>query len=211
MAGARCEFAAPGSSIPIREPPLPPPVKPFADQGFFMLGFHYGFPGNVEFEPSANAFTGSLAPTFGFNLRGDVPVERFLVLGPFFQFGSWRPDIAPTGNAPVPSRSYYIDADLYIRGRLPITSGSTNFQLWLGVPIGLTFDILGSDTATTSGAGLGWNVGVLGGGAVHFTPKLGLFAEIGWLQHKVTHDADPQNIYVRLAQWNLNVGFVFRE
>jgi hypothetical protein len=31
------------------------------------------------------------------------------------------------------------------------------------------------------------------------------------LQHKVTHDADSTNVYVRLAQWNLNVGFVFGE
>lgn len=168
-----------------------------------MLGFHHGFSGNVDLETGSAVGSGPLASTFGFNLRGDVPVERFLVLGPLFQFGSWRADSAS-------SRSYYIDVDLYIRARLPITSKSTNFQLWVGVPIGLTFDILSSDMANVSGAGLGWNVGVLGGGAVHFTPKFGLFAEIGWLQHKVTHDAEP-NVYVRLAQWNLNLGLVFRE
>jgi hypothetical protein len=167
-----------------------------------MLGFHYGFSGSAEIDPNSNA----LASTFGFNLRGDVPIERYLVLGPLFQFGSWREDITPE-----PSHSYYVDADLYVRGRVPITTSSTNFQIWVGVPIGLTFDILGSDVAGGSGAGLGWNVGFLGGGAVHFTPKLGLFAEIGWLQHKVTHDADSTNVYVRLAQWNLNVGFVFGE
>jgi hypothetical protein len=186
---------------PIREPPLPPPVKPFDERSFFMLGFHYGFAGDVELDPNSAA----LASTLGFNLRGDVPIERFLVLGPLFQFGAWRPDVSP-----APSRSYYIDADLYIRARLPITTQSTNFQFWLGVPIGLTFDILGTDAAGVSAAGLGWNVGIMGGGAVHFTPKLGLFAEIGWIQHKVTHDAEP-NFYVRLAQWNLNLGFVFRE
>ncbi len=38
----------------------------------------------------------------------------------------------------------------------------------------------------------------------------GLFAEVGWLQHKITHAAD-QNLYYRLAQWNLNLGFVFRD
>jgi hypothetical protein len=209
MAGARCASAAPGSIASIREPPFPPsapPGKPFADQGFFMLGFHHGFSGNVEFEPSSTALaSAALASTYGFNLRGDVPVERFLVLGPLFQFGSWRPDVSP-----APSRSYYIDADLYIRARLPIATNSTNFQFWLGVPIGLTFNILGPDAANVSGAGLGWNVGVMGGGAVHFTPKFGLFAELGWIQHKVTHDAEP-NLYLRLAQWTLNIGFVFRE
>lgn len=177
-----------------------------------MLGFHYGFPGDAEFEPAPSAsYSGALAPTFGFNLRGDVPIERFLVLGPLFQFGSWRPDPGVVAAASSPSRSYYIDVDLYIRARLPIATKSTNFQFWIGVPIGLTFDILGSDTANASGAGLGWNVGVLGGGAVHFTPKFGLFAELGWMQHKVTHEAEQENIYVRLAQWNFNIGFVFRE
>jgi len=166
-----------------------------------MLGFHYGFSGNAELGPNSPA----LVSTYGFNLRGDVPIERFLVLGPLFQFGTWREDVTP-----APSRSYYIDADLYIRGRLPITAKSTNFQLWVGVPIGLTFDIRGAEVEGVSSAGLGWNVGILGGGAVHFTPKLGLFAELGWQQHKVTHDAEP-NFYVRLAQWKLNVGFVFRE
>jgi hypothetical protein len=172
-----------------------------------MLGFHYGFSGNAEFDPNSGALASSpLASTVGFNLRGDTPIERFLVLGPLFQFGAWRPDVSP-----APSRSYYIDVDLYIRGRLPITSNSTNFQLWVGVPIGFTFDILGPDMANVSGVGLGWNFGVLGGGAVHFTPKLGLFGEVGWMQHKVTHDGDPDPLYIRLAQWNLNLGFVFRE
>ena len=36
----------------IREPPLPPPVKPFADRGFFMLGFHYGFSGDLRGRPA---------------------------------------------------------------------------------------------------------------------------------------------------------------
>jgi hypothetical protein len=205
VGGARCEIPAFGGSAPIREPPLPPPVRLFGDQGFFMLGFHYGFSGNVEFESTLQSSV-PMVSTYGFNLRGDVPVERFLVLGPLLQFGAWRADIAPE-----PSRSYYIDVDLYIRGRIPITAGSTNFQIWAGVPIGLTFDILGSDVPGASGAGIGWNVGFLGGGAVHFTPKFGLFSEIGWMQHKVTHDAEPSTVYVRLAQWNLNLGFVFRD
>jgi hypothetical protein len=199
-------MASPAYSGPIREPPLPPPLKPWEDRGFFMLGFHYGFSGDVETEVGPIASSSPLASTFGFNLRGDVPIERYLVLGPLFQFGAWRADLTP-----APSRSYYVDADLYIRGRIPISAKSTNFQLWVGVPIGFTFHMLGPELLNVSGAGLGWNVGFMGGAAVHFTPKVGLFAEVGWVQHKVTHDAEPDNYYVRIAQWILNVGFVFRE
>jgi hypothetical protein len=207
MAGRRCEFASAGFSGPIREPPLPPPMRSFADQSFVMLGFHYGFSGNAETEVgSRGALSAPLASTYGVSLRGDVPIERFLLLGPLFQFGAWRGDMTPP-----PSYSYYIDVDLYVRGRIPITVKSTSFQFWAGVPIGLTFQLLGPELPGTSGAGLGWNVGFLGGGAVHFSPKIGLFAEIGWVQHKVTHGGDPDSYYVRLAQWNFNIGFVFAQ
>ena len=64
-------------------------------------------------------------------------------------------------------------------GRVPITSESSNFQIWGGVPIGFTFDILGSSAPGAGDVGFGWNVGVLFGGAVHFTPNIGLFGELG--------------------------------
>jgi len=166
-----------------------------------MLGFHYGFSGDLEGDPLTNP----LASTYGVNLRGDVPIERYLVLGPLFQFSTWRAD-----SDPAPSRSYAFDVDFYARARLPITVKSTNLQFWAGVPIGFTFEILGPTIPGVSEAGLGWNFGVLAGGAVQFTPKLGVFTELGWLQHKVTHEAEP-SLYLRLAQWVWNVGLVFAQ
>jgi hypothetical protein len=168
-----------------------------------MMGFHYGFGGEVE-QGAAGIPADS---TFGFNLRGDVPVERYLLLGPLLQFGAWRPDTSPT-----PSRNFYIDLSLFVRARLPITTESTNFQLWAGVPIGVSFDIFGDDVAGASAVGLGWNVGVSVGGAVHFSPKLGLFAEVGWLQHKIRHSSDAgPPLDLRVAQGVFNLGFVFRD
>jgi len=166
-----------------------------------MLGFNYGFSGDLEGDP----LTAPLAPTYGFNLRGDVPIERYLVLGPLFQFSTWRADTDP-----APSRSYAVDIDFYARVRLPITVNSTSLQFWAGVPIGFTFGILGPTIPGVSEVGLGWNFGFLAGGAVHFTPKVGIFTELGWLQHKMTHEAEP-SVYVRLAQWVWNVGLVFAE
>ena len=165
-----------------------------------MLGFHYGFSGDIKEPVSA-----PLVSTFGFNLRGDVPVEKYLVLGPLFQFGTWRPDTNP-----APDRSYYVDIDFYPRVRLPITTPKIDFQLWAGVPIGLTLDFWGPDVPGVSTVGIGWNYGLMLGGAVHFTPKIGLFTEVGWVQHKATHDSEP-NLYLHLSQWVLNVGFVFRD
>jgi hypothetical protein len=201
VAGRRCEAPPPGSSN-VREPPLPPPpARGFADRSFVMFGFHYGFPGTIEGSYGGDRPLGS---TLGFNLRGDVPIEKYLVLGPLFQFGAWRPDVTPET-----SRSYYIDVDLYIRARIPITTASTNFQFWGGMPIGLTFNMLGDGVAPgASTAALGWNFGAMFGGAVHFTPKIGLYVETGWMQHKFTHEAEP-SVSMRLSQWIFNVGFVF--
>jgi hypothetical protein len=196
--GRRCDYPLPQAvGRPIEEPPIPR-MKSFESRSFFMLGFHYGFPGNFD----QNGAGAPLDSTIGFNLRGDAPIERYLLLGPLLQFGAWRPDV------PGASRNYYIDVNFYLRGRIPITTPSTNFQIWGGIPIGFTFDILRQSIDGASDMGIGWTIGALFGGAVHFTPNFGLFTELGWIQHKISHG---QNVDFRLSQWELNLGFVFRD
>src|SRR5204862_8146259 len=101
-----------------------------------------------------------------------------------FQFGAWRPDV------PGSSRSYYVDIDLYVRGRIPLELDPIGLELWGGIPIGLSLSFLGNDQSRQPLAsfGIGGNVGVLVGGALHFTRTFGMFAEIGWLQHRMSHD-----------------------
>ena len=203
--GRRCEPPSPAHAVSLEatpyEPP-PPKVKPFDSRSHTLLGFHLGFAGDVDRDGRGDP----LATTLGFNVRGDAPIARYVLLGPMLQLGAWQPDVTPDR-----SSNYYVDLDLVLRARLPITTATTNVQLWLGVPIGLTLDFLGDEIPNVSPLGFGWNVGVLAGGAVHFTPKFGLFAELGWLQHKISHEAElGQDRDFRLAQWNFNVGFAFR-
>jgi hypothetical protein len=197
--GRRCE-AAPPPLEAAYEPP-PPIQKPFAARSHAMLGFHFGFGGDLRI----NEAESSLGNTYGVNLRSDLPIAEYVLLGPLFQFGVWQSDL------PEASSHYYVDLDLYLRLRLPVSSKKNDFQVWAGVPIGLTLNILGEDTTQYAGLGVGWNIGVMVGGAVHFTPKFGLFSELGWQQHKFNHDSDvTENLDHRLAQWKLNLGFVFR-
>jgi hypothetical protein len=183
----------------VYEPPPPPQVS-FEARGHSMIGFHLGFSGDVE----QSGTESSLASTLGFNVRGDVPIERYVLIGPLLQFGAWRPESAP-------NRNYYADLDFYLRGRIPFPNTPTSFQIWAGIPIGLTMDFLGQDIPETSGVGIGWNVGFLVGGAAHLSPKFGLFAEVGWLQHKISHDSTTGNdLDFRLTQWTFNIGFVLR-
>ena len=174
-------------------------MKEFADRSHALLGFHLGLPGNVNTDGRSL----NLDNTLGFNVRADQPVAEYVVLGPMLQFGSWRPDVTPAA-----SHNYYFDLDLVLRFRAPITTSKLNYQLWLGMPIGLSIDKLAADAAPL---GLGWNIGVLFGGAVHFIPKFGLFAEVGWEQHRMTHSRDQvQDIDIKLQQALLNLGIVVR-
>jgi hypothetical protein len=207
--GNRCEFPPPMMAAPappqIYEPP-PPVRKPFVERTHSLLAFHLGFDGNVE----ANSVETGLDPTLGLNLRVDVPVVRYLLLGPMFEFSAWRPDVS----GETPSRNYFFDIDLFVRGRIPIETDkdSVAFQVWAGVPVGLTLSFLGEETGQTlEGFGLGWNIGLLFGGAVHFSRKFGMFAEIGWQQHKMSHEREvgSGDVDFTLTGASFNVGFVF--
>jgi hypothetical protein len=199
--GRRCEPATP--SYPAARPyePPPPPVKGFADRSHALLGFHLGLPGNLDTDGRA----GDADTTLGFNLRTDSPIAKYVLLGPMLQLSSWRPDVSPST-----AHNYAIDLDLLVRLRVPITTSQLNYQVWLGMPVGVTFDVLG-DSGADSSVGIGWNIGVLFGGAVHFTPKLGLFAEVGWQQHRLEHSQDPQpDLDFKLQQACVNLGLVVR-
>jgi hypothetical protein len=201
VAGRRCEPPVPQSTASQPYEPPPPPAKGFEDRSHTLLGFHLGFPGNLDIDGQDR----DLDTTLGFNLRADAPIAKYVLIGPMIQFGSWRPDVAPSV-----SHNYYIDLDLVLRFRAPITTSNLNYQLWVGMPIGLSVDVLGGDAPDAS-LGLGWNVGVLFGGAVHFTPKFGLFAEVGWEQHRISHSQDPKpDLDFKLQQALMNLGIVVR-
>lgn len=200
--GLRCEPA--GGPPRIYEPPPPPPPPSFSDRAHSALAFHSGLGGSVRRDEA----TTDLGTTLGFNLRSDIPVARYLLIGPLFQFGAWRPDLP----GQTPSRSYIVDIDLFVRGRIPIELDPVALQIWGGVPVGLSLSFLRGERAPELETfGLGWNVGVLFGGAIHFGKRFGIFAEGGWLRHRMSHDhaEGGGRAAFRLAQAQVNAGFIF--
>lgn len=190
----------PGSH-PGRQPyePPPPREKTFVELNHALIGFHWGFPGNLDIDGKAQ----DLDSTYGVMLRGDSPVAKYVLLGPMLQLGSWRPATTPASD-----HNYFIDLDFVIRFRAPITTQQLNYQLWLGMPVGISVDVPGD---SAQNLGIGWNIGVLFGGAVHFTPKFGLFTEVGWEQHRMAHSREKQSdLDFKLQQALLNVGFILR-
>lgn len=203
--GRRCEFIATRPATPaIYEPPAPPPPprRAFDARAHTMLGFHWGFSGSVE----QGGAERDLNSTLGFNLRTDFPVVRYLLIGPLFQFGAWQPKLAPGHN-------YYVDIALFLRGRIPIDLGDNHLQIWGGIPIGISASVFGDANVppNVSDAGWGWNVGGLVGSAFQLDSGFGLFAELGWLQHQMSHSGDGgAGLDFLLAQWVFNVGFAFK-
>lgn len=166
-----------------------------------MLGFHLGLPGKVE----RDGLTRDLDTTLGFNLRADAPLAKYVLLGPLLQFGSWRPSATPSAG-----HGYYVDLALLPRLRVPLATGTLNYQLWLGMPVGVSLNLL-SKSEPEARPGIGWNIGVLFGGALHFSPKFGLFAEGGWQQHRFQHSREQQpDLDYELQQALFNLGIVFR-
>jgi len=132
-----------------------------------------------------------------------MPVAKYFLVGPMLEFGVYDP-------------AYYLDLDLTLRARVPIDAGATKFQFWVGMPIGLTLSFLTDEFARSfrpdiDGFALGWNIGVLFGGAVHFSREFGLFTEFGWQQHEMTHGRETNgSVELVLDPWIWNVGFVFK-
>jgi hypothetical protein len=172
-----------------------------------------GFGGKLEAESDLGKLSPELDTSYGVNVRSDLPVLRYLVLGPLFQVGAYRLD-----REPKPNRDYYADVDLFVRGRLPIEFDRLALQLWAGVPIGLTLSFLGSTSAGAagtsnelSGFGVGWNFGILAGGAVHFSKVFGMFVEMGWQSHRMSHDFANRSgdVSLKVSQTIINLGFMF--
>jgi hypothetical protein len=197
--GTRCE-------APVSEPPPPPMASnSFMDRSYSALAFHMGFAGSVE----RNGVSRDLAATLGVNLRADIPVVRYLLVGPLIQFGAWRTQ-TPSGGQ-TPDHNYYLDIDLYVRGRIPIQLDTIGLSVWGGVPIGLTMDFLGDDEgAGLDGFAVGWNVGAMAGAGIHFTKKFGMFTEFGWMQHKMSHDfsSGSGSADFWMGQGVFNIGFI---
>lgn len=145
--------------------------------------------------------------------RADSPVAKYVLLGPQLQFGSWRPkpipSAAPLARIGESEHSYFMDFDFVIRFRAPITTQKLNYQLWLGMPVGISVG-LPSQSSSLS-VGIGWNIGMVFGGAVHFTSKFGMFAEAGWEQHRIAHSQEHESdVDLKLQQPLMNLGFIVR-
>jgi len=156
-----------------------------------------------------------------------VPLHRYFALGGKFALLTWRSDAESEG-----SRNLAFDLALVPQARLPV---ARSVELYLSVPIGLTLNLLneveGSASVsfpfvTATGSveadpGFGWNLAALLGARFALARELGIFTELGYSLHSVSHDVEVSvgaagvgggvTIEVDVSWWQiaLNAGIYF--
>ncbi|HEY2736144.1 MAG TPA: hypothetical protein VGI70_19235, partial [Polyangiales bacterium] len=131
--------------------------------------------------------------SYGLAAQYMVPVHRYFVIGGLLGITSWQ---SASGSDNDASRDLALDLAVVPQGRIGILQ---NLELYLSVPIGLTFDWLNEVASSTSVAGIatgkidantavGLMVSILIGARLALFDNFGLFTEIGWIHRSFSHD-----------------------
>jgi hypothetical protein len=197
------------------------------DEGYFGVELMLGFAGSVDTSSDGarigdveiDASGGSeedfdTEVAIGGGLFYMRPLHRYFALGARIAVQSWRTD----SNANT-DRNIAFDLSLVPQGRLPLSHA---VELYLSIPIGLTFDLLNELDASANfpalatGAsidtdpGFGWNLAFMFGARFAISRAVGLFGELGYALHRVSHDVRVGASAVGVTAegtLNLNVGW----
>ncbi|MFK7998332.1 MAG: hypothetical protein AB8H86_02000 [Polyangiales bacterium] len=152
--------------------------------------FALAFAGDAETSSILGSIDVPLAPTLGAGVRFEYPVLKYLGIGALVELVSFNPEDL--------DRQAALDLDILIKGRYPLSLGSSELVLYVAVPLGGT--VLFVEDADNY---RGFNMGILGGAELVLGGgPLSLFAEFGWRYHGVGDD----DVSLRTHQAALNLG-----
>jgi hypothetical protein len=212
--------------------------NPALDDPYFGVELMLGFAGKVSLEAGSvqvgnTTVTATNSNSTKYNAEVGIgggllymhPLHRYFALGGRLAIQTWRSNSnADTG------RNIAFDLSVIPQGRVPL---SRTVELYLSVPVGLTLDLLNeidasvnfpnlmSGASVDADAGFGWNLGFMFGSRFAVSRDVGLFAEIGYSLHHVSHDIHTRiealgvggdiavNLDVVWSQLALNVGVSF--
>lgn len=169
-----------------------------------------GFAGELDGETrtALGTFRGdaNLDPSVGFDLRVELPVLDFLVIGGQFEFLGILTDTSGAER----EETFGFDAYVRLRWAFDVTD-SFVIEPYVLLPIGFSMAVLpdGDDDRVWPG----WNTAVLGGAQFIHDSGFGGYLELGWrhaeaYDHRTVAggDVDASLILNELA---LNIGFVY--
>jgi hypothetical protein len=162
-------------------------------------GLHVGLGGALK-ENDLTGVSTDLAPTVGFHLRLDIPVADFLAIGPMAIFSAYITEAEDDLGA---ARSLLVDIAVFPRFRFAFGLGFGHLEVYAGPFGGLT---TGVRDELEFDAGIGFNVGALGGAQLFFG-RFGVLVEGGFIHHDVSHNSDfGADLDFRTDQAVINLG-----
>lgn len=172
-----------------------------------------GLAGELDLQANDSRTEVDAEPSVGFDLRGELPVLDFLVLGVSFGFLSVE---AESSAASDPAREETFAFDGLVRARWVFEVAQDTFFIepYLLVPVGLTLAALPDDDGAGDDVWPGWNLSVLAGAQFLHASGIGGYLELGWRHAEVYQrqripflgDVDVSLILNELA---LNAGVVY--
>lgn len=146
-----------------------------------------GFGGESTLHADDAEVSTDLNSSFALGLRFTAPMHDYVTLAAEFRMLRWGQAL-PIVEDP---RHTMLDISAMPAARYVFNVSPVQLEPYLGVPLGLSINILDDDPVGDLGKGsVGFHLGVLGGLAVHLSSiGLGFFFEVGWLHHQ-TFDKD---------------------
>lgn len=175
---------------------------------------HFGFAGEVDAAAAAaeeqSGSSTKLDPSLGAMLRMTFPLHPLFAVG--LQTGGvfWRSgggDFNPIA-----------DFDGVFKFRFPYKlRAQKSGEIYLAMPVGFSLGFLDDSSLVDFDPGLGWNIGVLGGGQIFFGRRVGMMFELGWMRHAIerqdfsvkTNEGGRGEIDYAFNQFVMHTGFVF--
>jgi len=168
-----------------------------------------GFAGELETDTDLGDADTDLDPSIGFDLRGELPVLDFLVIGAWFQFLSVEPD----ANAWDREETFSFDAFVRVRWVFEVIADTLFIEPYAMLPVGFSLAVLPElDGGDGDDIYPGWNISVLLGAQLLHSSGVGGYLEIGW-RHVEVYGDDVSGILGdvshALNEMALNLGFVY--
>jgi len=178
------------------------------------LGGHLalGLAGELDAYINDSGTEVDLEPSVGFELRAEVPVLDFLVVGGSFGFLSVEAEPSPWTGAWEREETFSFSG--YVRGRWVFEAiRSTLFvEPYVLVPLGFTMAVL-PDGGRDDEIWPGWNTGVLFGAQLLHRSGFGGYVEMGWRHAEVYREQatifGTADLSLVLNEMALSFGFVY--
>ncbi len=175
----------------------------------FAGGLVLGMAGELDSQVGNTEGNVDLEPSVGFDLRSEVPVADFLVIGGWLQFLSFETDASES------EREETFGIDGFVRGRWVFDVAPEVFlEPYVLVPIGLTLAVLPDSDGSGDDIWPGFNTGVFAGVQVLHGSGFGGFVEVGWRHAEVFREetlpfVGDVDLALVVNEVALNLGVVF--